>query len=226
MRGMLRSHIVFLIAAIFSACSFPAAAASEPTKTVGNAPTKAEYDRSGTADSTPKSQQSTPNTLSATAEINKPIGDHTKKESKEVQGSAESESGDGWGVAVWTAVFSAVGAMLSALVTIALAALGFFSWKTSKAAVDIAKDSLHASKELAAKQSRAYVFITTIAMQYAALYDQESNAVSVTLKNYGQTPAQLTSFCITIIEGTDRRETPAEAQLMRSILGPGEAVSV
>lgn len=130
------------------------------------------------------------------------------------------------GVANWTAVLSAIGSLLSALVTIALAVLGYFSWRTSKAAVEIAKDSLYASKELAAKQSRAYVFITKAKMEYSSLYDEASNAVSFTLQNYGQTPAQLTAFGVTVIEGANRQETRADDQLMRAILGPGEIASM
>lgn len=94
---MSRGSIFFLIAATFTACSFPAAAQSEPTKTVGNAPTKGEYDKTSTASNKTNSQQTPPKTLANPAQIHQPTGENSKKDSKEVEGDTESKSEDGWG---------------------------------------------------------------------------------------------------------------------------------
>lgn len=223
----------FLTAALIS-CGLFANASSQPLEAVGNDAAKECAESSCNSKqanhaNAPPADTPVPEDLrvqhSTPLEQNH-ANNHQQKTTEIDASSPEEEGESSWSVTEWGAFTSGAGSLISAFMAIFLAVLGFYSWRTSKAAVDIAKDSLDASKQLATNQSRPYLFITKIEMIYQSLYDEAANQVSVTLKNYGQTPAQLTSFSAKIIEGVDQRETVVEEKLIRNALGHGETIDM
>lgn len=222
-----------MLTAALVCCCLYANANSEPPEAMGNAVAKHPHsatqgmakpkDSEDGPSSAPKpddlrvQQANTIEQKEANAEHQKATNEHrhTKKEAQ-----------DSWGVTEWSAFASAFGSLIAGFMAIALSILGFYSWKTSKAAVDIASKSLETAKELAAKQTRAYVYITKVDMQYAVLEKDGFNPVSVSLQNYGHTPAHINAFQFTVVEGAQRRESFADDSSTHIILGQGESVTI
>lgn len=223
-----------LLAAALIGCCFFANAQSQPVKAVDDdaakvcddntcASDKAKHENTAPADSpAPEGLR-----VEKTAPLEQNHGSKHQQKANEIDSPPPKEEGDSSrSVPYWVAIAGGVGSIISGVMAAFLAVLGFYSWRTSKAAVEIASKSHETAQELAAKQARAYVYITKVDMQYSVLEESGPNPVHVSLKNYGHTPAQINAFKFTVIEGTQRHESLTDDSSTHIILGPGEGATI
>lgn len=223
-----------LLAAALIGCCFFANAQSQPVKAVDDDAAKVCHDcpcKSKQANyvNTAPSNSLVPESLRVEdpSPLEKNHGYNHQQKAGEIDAPSKKKEVDSSAVAPdWTAIASGAGSIISAVMAGVLAILGFYSWRTSKAAVEIASKSHETAQELAAKQARAYVYITKVDMQYSVLEESGPNPVYVSLKNYGHTPAQINAFKFTVIEGTQRHESLTDDSSTHIILGPGEGATI
>ena len=144
--------------------------------------------------------------------------DHGSRDPK-----AHLQADGAWGVAEWAAIAQAICAIVMTAFTLLLL-------RTSNATARIAADSLTVSREAlnttnatAAKNARAYLYVTQLDLVYNALSSDGENLVTIQFRNFGRTPCQLIDAGIRVVEG-DR--SPAIAFINEgygSIIGPDAA---
>lgn len=185
-----------LLAAALIGCCFFANAQSQPVKAVGNDAAKVCDDSTCASDkekheNTAPADSPAPEGLRVekTAPLEQNHGSKHQQKANEIDSPPPKKDGDSSrSVPYWVAIAGGVGSIISAVMAGVLAVLGFYSWRTSKAAVDISQSALSASTIT----SRAYVKVNKVQLGYSSL--EPSVKLYIDIQNFGATPASIYFF--------------------------------
>jgi hypothetical protein len=220
------------LAAFLAALSLHALAQLPPAETAQSAGAEQRHSNANSPAYNGKTDEGSAATFTVHIQGVDPGGEHKNSTEAGHENREPKQSGwNSWGISEKSAVASAIGTVVSALTTIALCVLGYFTWRASQAATRIASDSaviaksaLEASQDIAFRQSRAYLYVTSIELVYETLGFNIPTSLIVNVSNYGKTPAQLLSLQLRAIEGAAEHEALSFGR--QSIIPPDGTLSL